>query len=80
MIPAVLQARSPATAHYRDKGQLPDPRCTPGSFDPIVTQSDIRATICKGGLDGSPSASSGVTDGDLQVWGGLSRVRDTPGG
>lgn len=32
---------------YRDKGQLPDPRCTPGSIDPIVTQSDIRSTICK---------------------------------
>jgi len=35
--------------YYRDKGELPDPRCTPGSIDPIVTQSDIRATICKGG-------------------------------
>ena len=34
---------------YRDKGQLPDPRCTPGSIDPIVTQSDIRSTICKKG-------------------------------
>jgi len=33
--------------YYRDKGQLPDPRCTPGSIDPIVTQSDIRSTICK---------------------------------
>ena len=33
--------------YYRDKGQLPDPRCTPGSIDPIVTRSDIRSTICK---------------------------------
>jgi hypothetical protein len=32
---------------YRDKGQLPDPRCTPGSIDPIVTQGNIRSTICK---------------------------------
>jgi hypothetical protein len=32
---------------YRDHGQLPDPRCTPGSIDPAVTQADIRSTICK---------------------------------
>jgi len=35
--------------YYRDRGQLPDPRCTPGSIDPIVTQANIRSTICKGG-------------------------------
>lgn len=34
---------------YRDKGQLPDPRCTPGSIDPVVTQGNIRSTICKSG-------------------------------
>jgi hypothetical protein len=34
---------------YRDHGQLPDPRCTPGSIDPHVTQADIRSTICKAG-------------------------------
>jgi len=34
---------------YRDHGQLPDPRCTPGSIDPDVTQADIRSTICKDG-------------------------------
>ena len=34
---------------YRDKGQLPDPRCTPGSIDPAVTQGNIRSTICKSG-------------------------------
>ena len=34
---------------YRDHGQLPDPRCTPGSIDPDVTQADIRSTICKRG-------------------------------
>ncbi len=32
---------------YRDHGQLPDPRCTPGSIDPAVTQAHIRSTICK---------------------------------
>lgn len=34
---------------YRDHGQLPDPRCTPGSIDPAVTQADIRSTVCKKG-------------------------------
>jgi len=34
---------------YRDHGQLPDPRCTPGSIDPAVTQAGIRSTICKKG-------------------------------
>ena len=34
---------------YRDRGKLPDPRCTPGSIDPAVTQADIRSTICKRG-------------------------------
>ena len=35
--------------YYRDHGLLPDPRCTPGSIDPDVTQADIRSTICKKG-------------------------------
>jgi hypothetical protein len=35
-----------ATCHYRDGGNLPDPRCTPGSIDPVVTQQDIYSTIC----------------------------------
>ncbi len=34
---------------YRDHGQLPDPRCTPGSIDPAVTQADIGSTICRYG-------------------------------
>jgi hypothetical protein len=34
---------------YRDHGKLPDPRCTPGSIDPAVTQGKIRSTICKRG-------------------------------
>jgi hypothetical protein len=34
---------------YRDHGQLPDPRCTPGSVDPDVTRADLGSTICKRG-------------------------------
>ena len=37
------------TCRYRDNGQLPDPRCTPGSIDPAVTQADIGSTICRSG-------------------------------
>ena len=45
------QVTGTITGHctYRDKGQLPDPRCTPGSIDPAVTQADIGSTICKSG-------------------------------
>ena len=34
---------------YRDRGRLPDRRCTPGSIDPDVTQADLGSTICKRG-------------------------------
>ena len=34
------------SCRYRDGGQLPDPRCTPGSTDPAVTQANIHQTIC----------------------------------
>jgi hypothetical protein len=37
------------TCHARDRGQLPDRSCTPGSIDPAVTQRDIRSTICRAG-------------------------------
>ena len=55
--PGLTQVRDPGrvtgTIHghcsYRDKGELPDPKCTPGSIDPVVTQANIRSTICKGG-------------------------------
>jgi hypothetical protein len=34
---------------YRDGGRLPDPRCTPGSIDPAVTQARIFSTTCHSG-------------------------------
>ncbi len=34
---------------YRDHGKLPDPRCTPGSIDPAVTQAKVHTTICTTG-------------------------------
>lgn len=35
------------SCHFRDGGQLPDPSCTPGSVDPVVSQANTHATICK---------------------------------
>ena len=37
------------SCHTRDRRQLPDRSCTPGSIDPKVTQRDIRSTICRAG-------------------------------
>ena len=50
------------TCHYRDGGQLPDPRCTPGSIDPAVTQANIRKTICRTGYTGKVRPPAEETD------------------
>ncbi len=42
MIAAVLTA----SCLYRANGALPDARCTPGVYNPAVTQSTIHQTIC----------------------------------
>jgi hypothetical protein len=47
---------------YRDNGQLPDPRCTPGSIDPAVTQANIHATICKSGYTKTVRPPASETD------------------
>ena len=44
--PAQVTGVLTGSCRYSDAGQLPDPRCTPGSVDPAVTQRDIRQTIC----------------------------------
>jgi hypothetical protein len=48
--------------HYRDGGKLPDPRCTPGSIDPAVTQADIHQTICVRGYTKSVRPPASETD------------------
>jgi hypothetical protein len=50
------------TCHYRDGGQLPDPRCTPGSIDPAVTQANIHKTICVTGYTSKVRPPAGQTD------------------
>jgi hypothetical protein len=47
---------------FRDHGQLPDPRCTPGAVDPNVTQGNLRSTICHPGYTKTVRPSSSVTD------------------
>ncbi len=47
---------------YRDRGQLPDPRCTPGSIDPAVTQANLRSTICRSGYTKTVRPPASETD------------------
>ncbi len=47
---------------YQGGGQLPDPRCTPGSVDPAVTQANIRVTICRPGYTKTVRPSASQTD------------------
>jgi hypothetical protein len=49
------------TTCHLESGPRPDPACTPGSFDPAVTQADLASTICKSGYTATvrpPSAST----------------------
>ncbi len=43
-------------------GPRPDPACTPGSFDPSVTQANIATTICAHGYTAGVRPSSSQTD------------------
>lgn len=47
--PGMVTGTVAGPCRYRDGGQLPDPRCTPGSVDPAVVQADIGSTICRAG-------------------------------
>jgi hypothetical protein len=43
---SVRSAASAQTCHYRLRGALPDPNCTPGARNPDVTPRKINKTIC----------------------------------
>jgi len=47
-IPPRVTGHYPTSCHTRtENGKiLPDPKCTPGSFNPAVTPSNLRQTIC----------------------------------
>lgn len=54
----------PGSCHYRytkDKQPLPDPKCTPGATNPMVTQANISSTICRSGYTKTIRPSSYVT-------------------
>ena len=55
---------APDSCHARGSGlySLPDPRCTPGSLDPAVSQSDIRRTICREGYTDQIRPPESVTE------------------
>jgi hypothetical protein len=48
-LPAAASAAVVVHCHARDKGLLPDARCTPGVTYAKVTQGNIGRTICKSG-------------------------------
>jgi hypothetical protein len=63
---SALAAATPvfASCHVRGTGVyvLPDPRCTPGATDPIVTQATIHRTICVSGWTATVRPSSSYTN------------------
>lgn len=60
--PRRVTGTMPAHCAFRDHGQLPDPRCTPGAVDPAVTQGNLRSTICHPGYTKTVRPSSSQTD------------------
>lgn len=46
---------------YRAAGALPDPSCTPGLYNPAVTQRTIRRTVCVAGWTRTVRPSTSVT-------------------
>jgi hypothetical protein len=51
---------APGSCHAR--GPLPDPICTPGAYDPNVTQETIRSTICVPGWTATVRPPASYTD------------------
>jgi hypothetical protein len=49
------------TCHLQS-GPRPDSTCTPGSYDPAVTQANIATTICRSGYTDTVRPSSSQTD------------------
>ena len=60
-----VQKQPPAgSCHYRytaDKQPLPDPNCTPGATNPLVTQANISTTICRSGYTASIRPPASIT-------------------
>jgi hypothetical protein len=66
----IVQPQSaPGSCHYTYVGMdpLPDPTCTPGAINPLVTQADIGSTICRSGYTSSIRPPEGVTEAEKQA-------------
>jgi len=65
----VLAQPPPGTCHYRteDGDPLPDPSCTPGAINPMVTQADIATTICRAGWTADVRPPTSVTDPEKEA-------------
>lgn len=62
---ATVQPQPPAGAchaHGRGLFSLPDPRCTPGALNPVVTQATIDRTICVAGWTSMVRPPESITE------------------
>ncbi len=60
-----VQPQPPSgSCHARGSGLyvLPDPRCTPGTLNPAVTQATIGSTICRAGWTASVRPAESITE------------------
>jgi hypothetical protein len=73
---SVIQRQRPAhSCHALGSGlyERPDPRCTPGTVNPAVTQATIASTICRSGWTSSVRPPESVTEpeklADMRAYG-----------
>lgn len=66
---AVQPQPAPGMCHAVGSGQYsrPDPRCTPGTLNPAVTQADIGQTICKSGWTSTVRPPERVTEQEKRL-------------
>lgn len=63
--PRVIQAQpAPGSCHAKGSGLYsePDPTCTPGALNPVVTQATIEKTICVSGWTETVRPSESITE------------------
>lgn len=66
---ATRPGRAPSGCHVRGSGLyvLPDPRCSPGATNPLVTQGNLDRTICQSGYSKSIRPPESVTSKEKLV-------------
>jgi len=80
---ATVQLQPPLdSCHARGSGlyELPDPRCTPGSLNPSVTQATIGSTICTSGWTSGVRPAESVSEpekiADMAAYGDHGRTSE----